>query len=187
MNRRDFLQRIGLGSLAAGSIPLLAQPAIAHLRSDDENQRHFRFVALSFPPVESGIPPEAMVLEGTGIFAGRVRQANGDFQHITWPPPSTLLGHGLWKKKRDGAFSYQKGFGSFGEIEASILTMEIRMLPADDTGVDPFDAVLRVVCNVGPAGLLTGEDEGFTLTFPDGATFEPAVPPIGLTHISTKH
>jgi hypothetical protein len=186
MNRREFLQRIGVGSLAAGSIPLLARPAIAHLKSDRGNQRHFRFVALSFLPTEDDTPSEAIVMEGTGIFDRQLRQANGDFQHITWPPPSSLLGHGLWKRKRDGAFDYQKGFGSFAEIEASILTIEIRMLPRD-TGTDPFTAMLRIVCNVGPAGLLTGENEGFTLTLPDGTTFQPAVPAVGLTHISTKH
>ena len=49
MNRRAFLQRIGLGSLVAGSsVPLLGSPAFAHLESEEENERHFRFVALSF-------------------------------------------------------------------------------------------------------------------------------------------
>jgi hypothetical protein len=184
MNRRDFLQRIGLGSLVAGSsVPLLGSPALAHLESDGKNERHFRFVALSFRGTPT--PSEAMVMEGTGIFGGDRLTGNGDWQHITWPPPSTLLGHGLWRKK--SLVSYQAGIGSFGEIEASILTLRIRMLPAEDTDVDPFNATLKIVCNVGPAGLLTGQTEGFTLTLPAGAPFVPAVANIGLTHISTKH
>ena len=162
---------------------MLGRPALAHLDSDEENQRHFRFVALSF--VGGATPTEAMVMEGTGIFGADLPQANGDWQHITWPPPSELLGHGLWKKKR--LVSYEKGFGSFGEIEASILTLDIRMLPHEDTGVDPFTARLKIACNVGPAGLLTGLPEGFFLTLPGGPTFEPAASPLGLTHISTKH
>lgn len=182
MNRRAFLQRIGLGSLAASSVPLLGSPALAHLDSEEENERHFRFVALSF----RGTPTsEAMVMEGTGIFGHGRLQGNGDWQHITWPPPSTLLGHGLWRKK--SLVSYQTGFGSFAEIEASILTLRIRMLPAEDTDVDPFNATLKIVCNVGPAGLLTGQTEGYTLTLPTGAPFVPAVANVGLTHISTKH
>jgi hypothetical protein len=183
VDRRSFLQRLGIGSLAVGSIQVLGRPALAHLESDDGNQRHFRFVALSFPPVAE--PTEAMVMEGSGIFGGGVLQGNGDFQHISWPPPSTLLGHGLWKKKK--LLDYERGFGSFGEIDAGILTLQIRMLPAKGTGVDPFNAELRIACNVGPAGISTGLPEGFTLTLPDGTTFAPIDPPLGLTHISTKH
>jgi hypothetical protein len=182
MNRRAFLQRIGLGSLAAaGSVPLLGSPALAHLESEDGDERHFRFVALSFLDTQT----EAMVMEGTGIFGDDRLVGQGDWQHISWPPPSTLLGHGLWRKNR--LLSYETGFGSFAEIEASILTLQILMLPAEDTGVDHFRATLKIVCNVGPAGLLTGQTEGFTLTFPDGTTFAPAVANIGLTHISTLH
>lgn len=183
MNRRDFLQRVGVGSLAAGSIPLLSQPALAHLSSDRANERHFRFVCLS---LAGGT--EAVVMEGSGIFTNtEAHQANGSFLHFTWPPPSTLLGHGTWKKKRGGDFSYEKGFGNLEVIEASIVTMDIRMIPGEDTGADPFTATLQVACNVGPFGLLTGLDEGIILTLPDGTTFEPAVPGIGLTFISTKH
>ncbi len=185
MNRRAFLQRVGLGSLAAGSVPLLGSPALAHLESDEENERHFRFVALSFRGTPT--PSEAMVMEGTGIFGNGRLVGNGDWQHLTWPPApkSTLLGHGLWKKR--SLVSYQAGIGSFGEIEASILTLQIRMLPAEDTDVDPFNATLEIACNVGPAGLSTGKTEGFTLTLPTGAPFVPAVANVGLTHISTKH
>ncbi len=178
MNRRAFLQRIGLGSLAVGSVQLLGPPALAHLDSDEEDERHFRFVALSFRA------SEAMVMEGAGIFGGDRLKGSGDWQHITWPPPSTLLGHGLWKK--ESLTSFQRGFGSFAEIEASILTLQIRMLP-EDSDVDPFDATLKIVCNVGPAGLLTGQAEGYTLTLPSGAPFTPAATAVGLTHISTKH
>jgi hypothetical protein len=185
MNRRTFLQRLGVGSVAVGSVPLLGQPALAHLDSDEGNQRHFKFVCLSFLTGGEGTPAEAMVMEGNGIFGGGISRGTGDFQHITWPPPSTLLGHGLWRERH--ILSYERGFGSFAEIEASILTLRIRMLPGEDTGVDDFPATLKIVCNVGPAGLLTGQDEGYTLTLPDGTTFAPAVPAVGLTHISTLH
>jgi hypothetical protein len=184
VNRRAFLRRLGIGSLTAGTIPFLARPGLAHLESDEGNQRHFRFVALSFPEGEES-PTEAMVMEGTGIFGGGLSRGTGDFQHISWPPPSTLLGHGLWRERR--ILSYEAGFGSLAEIEASILTLRIRMLPGEDTGVDPFPATLKIACNVGPAGINTGLPEGYFLTLPDGTTFAPAVPAIGLTHISTMH
>jgi hypothetical protein len=182
VNRRQFLARLGIGSLA-GSIPLLGgEAALAHLRSAGSDERHFRFVALSF-----GTGGDAMVMEGTGVFGaeGGFVVGDGDFQHITWPPPSTLLGHGLWKAR--AILSYETGFGSFGEIDAGILKLRIRMLPDADTGVDPFGARLTIACNIGPAGISTGLPEGFSLTLPGGATFSPAVPAVGLTHISTPH
>lgn len=46
-----------------------------------------------------------------------------------------------------------------------------------------FEGTLRVACNIGPAGLSTGEAEGVTVTI-DGAPvgpFVPLTPPLGLT------
>jgi hypothetical protein len=182
VNRRDFLQGIGVGSLAAGTLPLIGQPALAHFSSDSGNQRHFRLVAFSFAG------EEAIGIEGSGIFTNtELLQANGSFVHVSWPPPSTILGQGTWKRKRGGDFSYERGFGSIDVLEASIVTLEIRMVPSEGTGGDPFTATLEVTCNFGPTGLSTGQDEGFVLTLPDGTTFVPAVPAVGLTFITTKH
>ena len=41
-------------------------------------------------------------------------------------------------------------------------------------------ATLEVVCNIPPAGLFTGNPEGFKLTIP-GDVFVPLGPPLGIT------
>jgi hypothetical protein len=47
-------------------------------------------------------------------------------------------------------------------------------------------ATLKIVCNIGPAGLETEpfQQEGFTLTIPGLAPFSPFTPPVGLTFFS---
>jgi hypothetical protein len=176
---------LGAGSLAAGSIPLLSRPALAHGGALDEDARHFRFVAFSFPSDEE-TPSEAFGLEGNGVFDDEgIHWAGGQFLHLTWPPPSTHLASGRWRDKR--FVSFEDGFGSREVIEAGILTMVVRMIPGGGSEVDPFDATMQVVCNIGFAGIGTGLNEGVYLTLPDGSTFEPSVPPLGLTFISTEH
>jgi hypothetical protein len=44
-------------------------------------------------------------------------------------------------------------------------------------------AMLKIVCNLGPAGLVTSpfQQEGFTLTIPGVPPFSPFTPNLGLT------
>jgi hypothetical protein len=59
--------------------------------------------------------------------------------------------------------------------------MEIKLLPCDGPVIT--GATLKIVCNIGPAGLETEpfQQEGFTLTVPGQAPFSPFTPPVGLT------
>jgi hypothetical protein len=65
--------------------------------------------------------------------------------------------------------------------------MEIHLIPK---GGPVILATLELICNIGAAGLSTGEEEGFILTIP-GAPFGPfvplmpAVPSSGLTIFTT--
>jgi hypothetical protein len=45
-------------------------------------------------------------------------------------------------------------------------------------------ATLELICNVGPAGLATGEEEGWVLEGTPYGTFTPLSPIIGITHLS---
>ncbi len=77
-------------------------------------------------------------------------------------------------------------FGTYGRIAASILELQIDLLP--DLGpVRKVEGVaLRLICNIGAAGITTGEPESFVLTVPGApfGPFQPLSPVVGLTHIS---
>jgi hypothetical protein len=78
--------------------------------------------------------------------------------------------------------SYERGFGTYGNIESGILEIEVDLFP--DEG-PKTEAVLRLVCNIGPGGISTGEPEEYKLTVPSAElTFEPLDPVSGLTFIS---
>ncbi len=117
--------------------------------------------------------------------AGTVR-GGGNFVHLDNAPPvpKPILACGLWEARE--FVSWDHDVGTYCRINASILELEITLFP--DEG-DPTQATLRLICNIGAAGLSTGEQEGFVLTIPDApfGSFKPLDPPLGLTHISTPN
>jgi len=91
---------------------------------------------------------------------------------------------GRWRPKK--ILNYEKLIGSFGRIAAGALVLSVDLLPDLGPVRRIEGATLRIACNIGPAGLSTGEPEGVVLTIP-GADFSPFVPqdPVaGLTHLS---
>jgi hypothetical protein len=79
--------------------------------------------------------------------------------------------------------SYTNVAGRYGPIVASVLELEVELI-VEFPAPEVVPGTLRLVCNVEPAGLTTGEPEGFKLTIPNsGEVFLPVVPPVGLTHI----
>ena len=48
------------------------------------------------------------------------------------------------------------------------------------------DLTLRIICNVGPAGLTTGEAEGWLLYGTSYGTFQPLSPLVGISHLSVQ-
>lgn len=186
IDRREFLRKAGLGSVALASLPTLvntlATPAAA------QGQRWYSFVVVNKGKTIGGVD-HRIVLTGAGFFdagAGTV-DGGGNFLHFDTAPPGTpkpILGVGRWRPTK--ILKYEKQIGSFGRIAAGALELSVDLLP--DLG--PLrrieGATLRIVCNIGPAGLSTGEPEGVFLTIP-GADFSPFVPqdPVaGLTHLS---
>jgi hypothetical protein len=125
-----------------------------------------------------------MALNGDGKFGPKHVEGGGTFVLFNDAPdgtPKPILGFGRWKAKK--FVSYTNVAGSYGPIIASILELEVDLIiefPAPEV----VPGTLRLVCNVDPAGLTTGEPEGFTLTITNsGEVFLPAVPAVGLTHI----
>ena len=178
MNRRDFLKKAGLGSVALGSVPVLGEmlaiPALA-----DSGVKTFHVAALGGGGT-IGTVVHTLVLAGDGRFSDGGIEGGGVFNHVNLDPslpiPKPVLASGTWKAKRLVSF---QSIGSSGETLAGILKMDIdvvRLIPSRAV----FPAHLQIVCNIPFAGLFTGHPEGLTLTgLP--VTFSPLNPTTGIT------
>jgi hypothetical protein len=185
MDRRTFLKRAGLGAVALGSVPAFALPAWAEEELKGVgDRRQATFVAFGKGPTIDGVEHVA-VMNGKVIFSAEAGRAfgGGNFTAIdNGPPvPKPILAFGNWKVVK--FLDYDTfDLPAYGTIQASILDL-------GTLAEDGLSGQLRLICNVGAAGLSTGEPEGFVLDLPETPSgplrFEPFDPPMGLTHIST--
>jgi hypothetical protein len=191
MDRRTFLKRAGLGAVALGSASGFALPALAEeeLEGEGGERRQATFVALSQGPTIGGIQ-HRIVMNGKIIFNAERGRAvgGGSLTHFDNAPPvpKPIIASGLWKTVE--FLDYDTlDLPPYGVIQASILDVGI----VAGAGEEQISAQLRVVCNVGPGGISTGEPEGFVLDVPESPfgplRFEPLHPEVGLTHISTPN
>lgn len=185
IDRRDLLKKAGLGSLAlAGASTLgqlLAAPAAAQ-PSNGGGHLNFYFVAFSLADTIDGVS-HRIAMEGDGIISPGHVVGGGAFVHhdAASPIPQTVLGTGSWRATRLISFEI---VGTWGVAAAGILVMEIDLVPE---GGKAIPAHLEIYCNIGPAGIFTGQPEGYKLTVPGApfGPFEPLVPPLGLTVFTT--
>jgi hypothetical protein len=182
MDRRQFIKHAGIGTLGLGA--LAASPvALAGYRKGDGHQ-HFSLVAISGTSAAEAGFDNALVLEGAGSFKaknGQVdREGGGNFVHVRFTPAfpagQQLVASGKWEVT--GFVSYTSSLPDYGRVRPSILVVTVVLRP--DAG-GSLNGTLQVICNVGFAGLLTGQPEGFRLQLP-GLNFD--TPLVGLTHIS---
>lgn len=184
MDRREFLKRAGIGSLGLGA--LAGGPvALAGYRRGDGHQ-HFSLVALSGTSVAEVGEDHVLVLEGAGSFkakSGQVdREGGGNFVHVRFTPAfpagQELVASGKWNAR--GFVSYTEGLPDYGRVRPSILVVTVVLRP--DAG-GSIQGTLQVICNIGFAGISTGQPEGYRLNLP-GAGINFDTPLVGLTHIS---
>ena len=188
VNRREFLHRVGAGSIALASLPALIDmfklPALA------QAERGFIFHAITAAGA-AGPGQHTLVMGGTGRFdpsrgPGSPVTGGGLFFHFQTAasPPFPLVASGTWTARLLTSYreigTYAGAAGGLGDFVVDI--HRVRPSPALIRG-----AVLHLVCNVGPGGLSTGEIEGYTLSIPGtdfsaGGTPGPfrQVPPGGL-------
>jgi hypothetical protein len=185
MDRKQFLERAGIGSLGLGALAV-TPTALAGYRKGDGHQ-HFSLVSLSgTSAVEAGFD-NVLLLEGAASFKAKTgqvdREGGGNFNDIRFAPAfpmgQQLLASGTWEPT--GFVSYdRRGLPDYGRVRPSVIVVTVVLKP--DAG-GSFEGTLLVACNVGFAGLLTGEPEGFKLNLPGlGLNFD--TPLVGLTHIS---
>jgi hypothetical protein len=184
MDRRQFVKHAGIGTLGLGA--LAASPvAVAGYRKGDGHQ-HFSLVSLSGTSAAEVGSDNVMLLEGAASFKAKTgqvdREGGGNFNHIRFTPAfpagQQLLASGTWEPT--GFVSYTSTLPDYGRVRPSIVVVTVALHP---DGGGSFEGTLLVACNVGFAGLLTGQPEGFQLNLPGrGLNFD--TPLVGLTHIS---
>jgi hypothetical protein len=177
MKRRDFFKKVAVGSAVLVAVPSLA----ARADGEDEDNREgrfvgFRFVSNSRTATVGGVRHTAQ-FNGDGRITPSEVKGGGVFNRYvdTSPVPKTIEALGTWKAKRLTSFTL---IGTYGAIAAGILQMDVHLVP---NGGSVIEAKLRVVCNIGAAGLNTGEEEGFVLDIPGtpftaGGMFGPFEP-----------
>jgi len=186
MDRRQFVKHAGIGALGLGA--LAASPvAVAGYRKGDGHQ-HFSLVSLSGTSAAEVGSDNVMLLEGAASFKAKTgqvdREGGGNFNHIRFTPAfpagQQLLASGTWEPT--GFVSYTSTLPDYGRVRPSIVVVTVALHP---DGGGSFEGTLLVACNVGFAGLLTGQPEGFQLNLPGrGLNFD--TPLVGLTHISIR-
>lgn len=184
MDRRQFVKHAGIGTLGLGA--LAASPvAVAGFPKGDGHQ-HFSLVSLSGTSAAEVGSDNVMLLEGAASFKAKTgqvdREGGGNFNHIRFTPAfpagQQLLASGTWEPT--GFVSYTSTLPDYGRVRPSIVVVTVALHP---DGGGSFEGTLLVACNVGFAGLLTGQPEGFQLNLPSlGLNFDN--PLVGLTHIS---
>jgi len=179
IERRELFKRAGVGSAALVSLPAFAGTAWADDEDDGSDRRRFYFDALSGQATTLG-GGETVVMTGCGSFTQRSVQGGGEFVHFdgTKIPSTDFINTGSWRATRFLSF---EEIGTWGVAVGGILELEIKLLPCDGPAIR--GAALKVVCNLSPAGIVTSpfQQEGFTLTVPGLAPFNPFTPNVGLT------
>jgi hypothetical protein len=179
IERRELFKRAGVGSAALASFPALAGAAWAQDDDDDGGRRRFYFQAASGQAATIG-GGESILMSACGSFGARSVRGGGEFVHFDGRqiPSPDVIATGSWRATRFLSF---EEIGTFGVGVAGVLEMEIRLIPCEGPVVR--GARLKIVCNIGVAGLVTEpfQEEGFTLTVPGLAPFRPFTPPLGLT------
>jgi hypothetical protein len=184
MNRRTFMKRIALGSIATASLPLLGvKPALA----DSSNEhRVYDLVAFSQAPVTStGVLPR-MGLRGCGTFDANAGWVKGGGSFVlsdqNSSTPKTIIVAGTWEPIDFVSYN-TLDLPSYGNIQPSVLDI---LANVDGVG---SGLRLRLICNVGAAGAegSTGQPEGFNLFGTSFGDFLPLTTSIiGITHISVE-
>jgi hypothetical protein len=180
MDRRTFLLRAGLGTVAAGAVPPLVTPIFA-----DDRGTNFHFDCQVRGPLAGGVQ-HFLAMAGCGSFNDHDDEVKGggSFLHIDFntPVPKTILASGSWEAKR--LTSFQPFGNPYGVFQAGIANLDvvlIRVVPSRLV----VPASLRIVCNLGPAGINTGLPESIVLNA-GGLAFDQPVAGLTVFTIGTE-
>src|SRR5260370_469882 len=81
MNRRGFLRKAGLGAIALGSVPVLAETLATRAFADEETTTGFIFAAVSIGPTIDGVV-HTVVMGGAGTITPSNVEGGGAFNNV---------------------------------------------------------------------------------------------------------
>jgi hypothetical protein len=194
IERRIFLKRTALGSLALGSLPALAAwlPAWAEEEREEHSGFFLAAVSAAGPPPSASAPQNRVLLTGSGQIADSEVRGGGSFVHFLFPgsdpppggEPLPVVTTGRWRATKLVRFD---PMGDYGSLQAGIAEIDIAVrMQSHRTALD---GRIRIVSNISAAGLSTGATEGFTVTvfdtpfdpYGEFGPFRPIQPTVGLT------
>ena len=139
---------------------------------DDDGRINFQFTSISRNIAQNAT--DIMPMIGSGFVVDGHVVASGRYTHIaagSAPQPFGDLGFGTWKAKRLVSLNI---IGTYGAFTSGTVVMEVTLISAEG---DRVSGELTMNCNIPPAGLFTGLDEGFFLNV-TGVDFEPLLLPV---------
>ena len=120
-----------------------------------------------------------MTMTGSGRFNAEVVEGGGAYVFFDQNAevPKKILESGHWDAVRVINWSMIEADNNpYGVNVAGVLDLEIMLFPLGKGG-EGTTATLKIVCNVPPAGVMTGLPEGIVLETRDGLTYEPILVP----------
>ncbi|MFN2467168.1 MAG: hypothetical protein ABR521_03420 [Gaiellaceae bacterium] len=179
MDRTRFLQKAGLGGAAAAFPALLGAEAAFAQAADSQIALVVAFSEA--PRTSAGVQPR-MAINAALTFRPQQRlvAGGGNWVLFDWARPATpqrMLASGRLTARQFVNWD-TRGLSAVGTVQPGLLDLQ-----ADFEGLQSGVA-LRIICNVGPAGVQTGEPEGYRATTTQYGTFEPLSPSLGITHTS---
>lgn len=181
MDRREFLKKAGLGSIALASLPSLIDATKTPAHAQERRNYHFLCVAVAGPqgaqaPGTPAAPQQHFLIGGDGSFdLTRVASpVSGGGMYVHWtfpgagPPPGgtplPVVASGTWGNGRLVSYSSVR---TYGVQDTGVLQMVIDLFQEMPSKATIRGAALKVVCVSGPAGVaIPGELEGITLSIP---------------------
>ena len=179
MDRKKLLERAGIGAGALALPALLG--AEAAFAGPANGHRTYTLVAFSQATSAPGVANPKLLLVCCGNFkpdAGQIK-GGGHWALNDWDGSfgtARLISSGLWQPTE--LVDYATFGQPVGATQASIIDMR-----ADFEGL-ASNAQMRLICNIGPAGILTGQPEGYKATIPGYSEFVPFG--LGLSNISIE-
>lgn len=181
VDRREFLKKAGLGSIALASLPQLIDAMSSPAYAQALRNYHFVVLAVGGPqgaqaPGTPASPQHVLLMSGDGSFdptrvASRVT-GGGMYVHFTFPgaapppggTPLPVVASGTWGNGRLVSYSPVR---TFGVQDTGVLQVVIDLYREVPSKATIRGAALKVVCVSGPAGVaIPGELEGITLSVP---------------------
>ena len=170
LNRREFLKVAAAGAAGVASVTLLppfVQGTTAIANGATSQGVDWAILAQSKGSKVGNID-HRMIMSGEGKVDPAMREVkgSGSFNHFdnSTLGPKTILSSGQWVATKLVDFNMVKTWGD-GPFAAAVLEMTVNLnqsFPSPAT----IPATLKIVSNIGSAGLSTKQREGFTLTIP---------------------